>query len=224
MVHGDSIRVDRIVRRKNRRPGEELEVLLSDASSFFAAMRVWEDEPFHEGDELPPEQIERIQHNSALIAVRSRALSLLSRSEQSRFILTRKLWSRGFEPQIVESVLDNLEETGLLDDGRYAISWVRDRIRRHPEGRSALVGGLRQRGVSSVAAEMAVDVVLSEEGTTAEEAARALAVRLFRNPKLDAAGVSVRMVRRGFSYGLVRDTIREVAGSDPHYGDIPDSE
>lgn len=210
MSDGDSIRVDRIVRRKKGRPGEELEVHLSDASSFFVALRVWEDKPFHEDDLLSPERIEAMQNASEVIVVRSRALGLLSRAEHTRFLLSQKLRSRDMGLQAIEVVLDELEATGALSDERYASSWVRDRIRRHPEGRSVLIAGLRQRGVSSAIAEDAVQETLNEDGSSPEDLARALATRLFRNKRLDARAVAVRMYHRGFSHSLVARVLNDL--------------
>jgi len=215
MADGERIRVDRINRRKKGRPGEELEVVLADASSFFASMRVWEDGPFHEGDELSLDQLESIRRKSLHVAVRARALSLLTRSEHSRFLLDQKLRSRGFDPETCKPVLDELERTGMLDDSRYASSWVRDRVRRHPEGRGVLLGGLRARGVATRIAEASIDEVLSEESGSPESLARVLIERLRRNPRYEAHDVAVRMLRRGFDQVLVRRLVEEYFGHSP---------
>lgn len=185
---------------------------LSDASSFFVSLRVWEEGPFHENDVLSHPRIDEIRSRSEFIAVRTQALALLSRAEHSRFLLVRKLHSRGMTDSTIQAVLDELESSGALSDKRYAASWVRSRVKRHPEGRPMLLAGLRQRGVHAALAEDAVHEVLGEEGSSAEELARALADRLARNPRSTPESIAVRMLRRGFDRGLVSRVIREVAG------------
>ena len=137
-MDGDVVRIERLNRLKRGRPGEEIEVLLSDASSFLLSLRVWEESPFHEGDELTRDHLAHIQSASVRIAVREQALSLLARAEHSRFMLSTKLIARGRDPSVTGVVLDALEDEGLLSDERFARSWVRHRIRRHPEERGAL--------------------------------------------------------------------------------------
>lgn len=56
-----------------------------------------------------------------------RALGLLVRREHSRRELTRKLVSRGVEPDEVEAAVERLAREGWQDDARFAESLVRSR-------------------------------------------------------------------------------------------------
>jgi len=215
MDNGENIQIERMVRQKKGRPGEEIEVLLSDASSFFAALKSWQQHPFHEGDTLTPEDLRKLRDESATISVRSRAMALLSRAEHSHFMLSQKLVSRGHEQSIVTRVLDELAGDGLLDDARFAASWTRDRVRRHPEGRSMLVAGLRQRGVSSQVAEDAVSDVFESEEFSIDEVVLSLAHRFFRARGATPDRVTAKLLRRGFPHTVVRRAINEISGTDP---------
>lgn len=215
MDSGDSVRIERLVRRKKGRPGEEIEVLLSDASSFFAAMKVWQQKPFHEGDSFAPEEISSLQQECASVVVLHRAMDLLARAEHSAFLLRQKLLARETSKLVVERVISDLVGRGLLNDARFAASWVRSRVRRHPEGRSALIAGLRQRGVDSSTAEHAVDAVLEADDISVEDLARRLAERAMRARGATPATVTSRLMRRGFPHSIVRRVITELMGSDP---------
>ena len=177
-------------------------------------MRVWEEAPFHEGDMLELPRWEEVLQRTNLIRTRGQALSLLARSEHSRFLLRQKLLKRGHEPEHVEPVLDELAREGALSDERFAESWVRSRIRSHPEGRSHLVAGLRNRGVESGLADAAVDRVLEDEGMSMAESARSYAERLTRRRALSEPQLADRLHRRGFSTPVVRAVIRELASDD----------
>lgn len=56
-----------------------------------------------------------------------RALGLLTRREHSRVELTRKLTSRGVEPDDARAVIDKLANAGWQDDARFAELLVRSR-------------------------------------------------------------------------------------------------
>lgn len=56
-----------------------------------------------------------------------RALGLLTRREHSRVELTRKLTSRGVEPDDANAVVDKLADAGWQDDVRFAELLVRSR-------------------------------------------------------------------------------------------------
>jgi regulatory protein len=215
MDSGEIVQIERMVRQKRGRPGEEIEVLLSDASSFFAALKSWQQKPFHEGDGLTPDDVARLRAESATISARARAMSLLARADHSLFLLRQKLVSRGHDSGTVNSVLEDLVSNGVLDDARFAASWTRDRIRRHPEGRSVIIAGLRQRGVNSSTAETVVSEVLADEEFSPDEAAHALAQRFFRTRGATPDSVSLRLLRRGFPPTIVRRVIGELTGTDP---------
>ena len=58
------------------------------------------------------------------------ALSLLAARDHSRGELARKLAARGFAADAVDTAIDALAETGLLDEGRLAEAYVAERLRK----------------------------------------------------------------------------------------------
>ena len=219
MESGEAVRIERLIRHKKGRPGEEIEVLLSDASSFFVALRSWQNRPFHEGDSLTASEVSSLRAESQRIAIRDHAMTLLARSDHSRFLLQRKLVLRGYESAIVDLVLGDLAGQGVLDDARFAASWTRDRIRRHPEGRSAVIAGLRQRGVGRETAEAVVGQVLTEEGFSPEDAVAKLAERFLRARGATRSTVSAKLLRRGFPSSLVHRVVGELTGDSTEIWD-----
>ena len=73
-------------------------------------------------------------------------MDLLARREHSRLELERKLEARGLESGAVAQALDELECDGLLDDGRFAESFVAARARKG-QGPVRIRAELRERGV-----------------------------------------------------------------------------
>jgi regulatory protein len=60
-------------------------------------------------------------------ALKNKAIYLLARREHSRQELIRKLIQRGFAAQAISSVLDELENEGLLNEQRFITSFIRSR-------------------------------------------------------------------------------------------------
>lgn len=188
-------------------------MILSDASSFFVAMRVWEEHPFHEGDSIDEQAWQSILDRTDLLRARGIALSLLARTEHSRFLLDQKLRQRDIPQSAIAPVLDELEQSGALSDERYARSWLRSRTRSHPEGESHLIAGLRSRGISESLARASLAAVLQEESLSLEEIARGYAGRITRRKALDREQLASRLYRRGFSREVVT---RVLESESPH--------
>ena len=94
----------------------------------------------------------------ALVAteVRRIALGLLARREHSGLELRHKLRARGFDADLVASVLQGLGEEGLLSDARFAESFVRARCDKG-YGPLRIRGELRERGIDSDTIEACLD-------------------------------------------------------------------
>lgn len=77
---------------------------------------------------------------------RATALRLLARREHSRLELSLKLRQRRVPGDIIESVLDDYENEGWLDDNRFADVYARQRMDLG-YGPLRILGELQQRGV-----------------------------------------------------------------------------
>jgi regulatory protein len=84
------------------------------------------------------------------------ALGLLARREHSSLELAYKLSARGFDADLVASLLHRLSAEGLLSDARFAESFVRAR-RDKGYGPVRIRGELRERGVDSETIEACLD-------------------------------------------------------------------
>ena len=91
------------------------------------------------------------------------ALQLIARAEQHVYGLRRKLEKRGFEKADIEAVIEQLCETGLLDDRRYARFWLESRISSRRTSPWRLLVGLCNRGIDRDDADAALREVLDEE-------------------------------------------------------------
>ncbi len=83
------------------------------------------------------------------------ALDMLSRREHSVEELRRKLSAKGFDDDIVDNVVDDLETCNLVSDDRFVEAFVRSRVNRG-QGPVRIERDLRDRGVDESRAEQAI--------------------------------------------------------------------
>jgi regulatory protein len=190
----------------------EIELHLSDGSFFFTSEQDLREEnvsplELTEGLELPGAVLRRLKDRDLRRRVRDKAVDLLARAPHSVYSLRLKLLKRGFEARLVEQVLESLGEKGYLDDRRFAESWLRERIRRRPEGRALLLAGLLRRGIGRKTAEEAVSRYLSPS-LEREQALRALQ-KLRRPGETDTIKLAKKLRARGFPYPLIRQVLEE---------------
>lgn len=143
----------------------------------------------------------------APISVRATAIRMLARREHGRTELAQRLKMRGAPAAEIESVLDELQQLGLLSDSRYAHSLVTKMIGRY--AKRAIVHTMRER---RVATDAVADVDAELGAIDDESDARAILVRRYPNPPADDRELA-RQVRflqaRGYALSLILRIVRE---------------
>jgi regulatory protein len=165
-----------------------LTVQLEGGSSFFIAKDIWE--TLRE----PPQTTEELEFMAAQTGARKKALDLLASRSHSRGELRLKLLKREFDPQAVELALEWINYKGYLNDEEFAHRWVKERLRKHPEGPMALEGGLRARGISS----QLIKKVLGELSEDDRRDALLQARKKLMNRHSEPVKLRAALMRRGF--------------------------
>ncbi len=149
-------------------------------------------------------------------ALREYALRVLSRHPCSRARMADKLRRRGADEAQRESLLDELERLGALDDVALAGSVVRSELSRQPAGRRLLEQKLRAKGIEREESRRVLDEAM--EGRDHAADARAAAEKKMRSLSR-VADLQVRrrrlyayLVRRGFDADVCREVVREFEG------------
>jgi regulatory protein len=131
---------------------------------------------------------------------------LLARREHTRAELDNKLLAHG-TPEEISIVLDQLQQSGLLSDARFAESYLRSQSSRL--GIARLRFALRNKGVSSEA----VEASLAGADLPSElERARALWLRKFGELPVDArewARQARFLQTRGFTSDVIRRLLKD---------------
>ena len=153
---------DRIVERIIRGADGRCSVHLRNGSSFFVSDLDINDLDLYVGSVITLECHDRLSQSASFLEVETKALELLARREHSRAQLKQKLLKRRYDRSAIESVSDDFERRGFLDDFRFACLWLDQRVRRHDEGLAKLRAGLSSAGVSRRTIDEAMEKTLSD--------------------------------------------------------------
>ncbi len=139
-------------------------------------------------------------------AAELKAVEYLSRAEQSRSGLLRKLLQKKYEKKYIESALNFLEQKNYLSDSRFSRAWLNTRKINHYEGPSKLCAELQARGIDKATAEAAVSDFFTENDEY-DICRKALEKQISKGKKEEKLIAS--MLQAGFSYKMIREVMAE---------------
>ena len=142
-------------------------------------------------------------------AIELAAVRFLAVREHSRHELRRKLRGRGYDPGLIDGVLDDLERQQLLSDERFAEQYLEQRMRRG-FGPLRIRAELEQRGVADPVIAAALQRAHPDwEGLLVEAAAR----KFGEQPGFDLRDLARRgrfLEQRGFPISLIRRHLERI--------------
>jgi len=161
-------------------------------------------------DQLP----RRLRDLSPDERARQLCLDSLERRMRTRKQLAQLLSRKRIQPEVAESVLDRLQEVGLINDEAYARAFVTSRQRMRPRGTRALSSELWAKGIPPEVAERVL--AETDEAEDPKDAARrAIAPKLRqlagKPPEETRHKLEQFLLRRGFSYETTRDVLRDLS-------------
>lgn len=144
------------------------------------------------------------------------SLRLLTATAKSRTELAKRLKEKGYEEEVIEVTLVDLEKQGLLNDRTFAEN-LRSRLTLgKPSGSRKIEFEMKRRGVPS---KIRQEVL--EEITPEEESERARELGTARWEKFASLPAEKRrkrvydfLIRRGFGFNIARDLIEEFERKD----------
>lgn len=199
------------------KPGKGEKIHLSLDGEYIATVNAdyWFTCGIKSGSEVTPEQLEELLTESARRKMMNKALDLLSLRDYSRRELSDKLVTKAWEKkeqkdmdlgslkQQASDICDRLEELGLLNEERFARSYVDELIRRKHLSKSGLRTALIQKGVQ----RDIIETVLEEVDVDPVEQIRELLATKFKNRDLTDEKQKTRTVnallRLGYRYNEI---------------------
>jgi len=196
----------RITSLKAGKSNRRISVSLDGRYSFSLEAEVALKEQLKEGQELSQDYVDTLRQLDGLKRCYDSSARLLGYRQRSQSELKERLSKRGFDGETIEATLSKLREQGLVDDGAFARYWVGNRSKFGPRSRWLIGQELKQKGVNGQVIEQATDSI--DEADNAYRAASAKLKRLATDDFREFyRRVGQFLRRRGFSYGIIKETI-----------------
>lgn len=155
-------------------------------------------------------------------AARERALRLLAYRERTEAEMRGRLADDGYSAPTIDTTLERLLDTGLLDDRRYAEQTARVLVEGRGYGRSRALRSLRRSGLDE---ELVTEFVDTYAPAEAERDRALVAARRAARPGDTVDRLGARLVRRGFAVADALSAARVVIApnvtSEDHRDDVP---
>ena len=164
------------------------------------------------GDKLSQEKIDAILKLENARSAREKAMRLLAHRARSKKELCDRLGQAGFERQVVEETLSDMERLQLVNDAEFALMFARNRMITKPVGEFLLRRELQQKGIGEI--DIGKAVVEAYREKSEYQAAKELAQKNKKKQiKLDEEKARERvsnfLMRRGFHWDLVKDILEQ---------------
>ncbi len=154
----------------------------------------------YEEEEVSEEKLHHIRQNVLIHAARERAIRYLMIKDRSEGELIKKLMDLGFDEDVAKSTTGALKAIGYLNDTRYALKYLSERVKTKALSKKALRFELEHKGIDPSIIEGA----LSEFETDDEEVALRAARKKFGKYNLNEQKIEQKLLsflyHRGFSF------------------------
>lgn len=162
------------------------------------------------GQELSEEKIAQLQAEDAKEVAYQRAIRFIGYRMRTEAEVRDKLKEKSVPEDVIEEVLKRLHRSGIVDDERFAQSWVENRSEFRPRSHRALSFELRQKGIPNEVIENSLS-----EATDDEQLAYLAATKQSRRLKgLEwpdfRRKLSGFLARRGFPYNVIAPVVDRV--------------
>ena len=125
---------------------------------------------------------------------------------RSRHELADYFRRKGYEEEVGKQILEKLQRFGLVDDEKFARSWVENRRLLKPISKRKLTQELRQKRI----ADDVVDIVLMEDETDELATLKELVEKRRRQTKYqDDMKLMQYLAGQGFNYGDIKQALQQ---------------
>jgi regulatory protein len=161
------------------------------------------------GQELSAEKVTSLLAEDAHEVAYQQAVHFLDYRPRSSVEVRRNLEKHGIPEDVIDSVIQRLEGSSLLNDARFAELWVENRSDFRPRSRRALTVELRQRGVDRQVIEQALEDL--DEEALAYQAALKQVRKLHNLEALEfRRKLAGFLARRGFGYEVIKPVVDKI--------------
>jgi regulatory protein len=205
-----------VTRIETQNDPDRVSVFIDGAFAFELPREVAREYDVAEGRTLSVEEQQRLIAEEAARRARSKALQYLTGKPRTAEEVRRNLRKNDHSETAIEDALAWLREHDYVDDAAYAQRYAQQRFDSKGYGPRRIRHELKKRGVDKRHTDRALDEAIERDEALehARSHARKRLSRLERdepNPWKRRKKLSDYLLRRGFTHGMIREVVREVA-------------
>ncbi|WP_432792510.1 recombination regulator RecX [Peptacetobacter hiranonis] len=167
------------------------------------------------GMEIDKESLESLLHDEMYMKAKNKALSVLSKSDQSEKKLREKLLN-DYDENIVEEVIEFLKGYKLINDNLLAEKIVHDNMNLSKFGKNKIKQNLYNKGIAASDIQYAISQIDPDEEY--ENAKYLAEKRLKRLKGEDKNKINQKIYQhlayKGFNYDIIKRVLRELLNFD----------
>ena len=167
------------------------------------------------GMEIDKDSLESLLHDEIYMKAKNKALSILSKSDQSEKKLREKLLN-DYDENIVEDVIEFLKGYKLINDNLLAEKIVHDNMNLSKFGKNKIKQNLYNKGIAASDIQDAISQINPDEEY---ENAKYLAEKRLKRLKVEDKNkinqkIYQHLAYKGFSYDIIKRVLRELLNFD----------
>ncbi len=189
--------------------GEKLAIPLSVAAQYC----------LKKGKMIESDEYRQLKSESERQFCTQKALDYLLIKNRTSTEIRKHLTKKGFSVDIIREVIFQLEERGLIDDFKYAVSYTRSRRATKIVGNRLIKSELQHKGLPRGIIRKAIEKAIEESGCSEPciEDVLSLAREKYngvRGKKNAYHKLSDFLVRRGFDFEIIRQVVEQLQNEE----------
>ena len=204
------------IERQKRHP-ERVNIYLEGKFAFGIHQDVLVKYGLRKGDHIDDRTLHAITSDQEITLAKQKAMRLLSYRMRSEKEMRSRLSEKKFSPTIIDSVIEYLRQSGLLDDVAFAKACLHDLQLKKPAGQRLLQQQLLKRGVpKNIVSQVLQDSeAQTDEFHIALQAAKTQLKRYQTSRKqIEVKKQQLRLAgfltRRGFSWSVITPILKQL--------------
>lgn len=203
-----------------KRNKDRVNVYLDEEYAFSCSAELMYKHNLKKDTTIDEENIYDIIKKDNTMKCRSSALRIVERSCKTEDEIREKLLLKEYDENSINVTVEFLKEYSLIDDEKYAKTYVKDRMKR--EGKNKIKYSLKRKGINE---EQILEAISNIDSDEEEEIARKLAIKKYNvltkreSDKLKLKQKMTRfLVSKGYNYELANRVINSIINEDIEYG------
>jgi len=157
------------------------------------------------GQELSDKEVAKLTLQSEFDKAYNQAIFYLSFRPRSQYETHTYLAKKDYSSKAIELVLQKLEDKQLVDDYKFAVSWVESRNLTKPSSKQKLIAELRQKKIDRTIIDKVMNTI--DEEVEIEIITGIIAKKQRQLKYHDSEKLIAYLLRQGFSYNKIKKAL-----------------